>query len=1066
MADRVFIFHETTDNFRAFTFAGGAQASDNWSPGFTTLRGAVANHTHIYLLDASANIVRRFTIAKVREATKDITMNDTSDAYSGIALTRTHLVAINRTDNKLEYYDLETRMYDSTLDVTLPTLTSPEYFSGICRSGEFLYLVTEDTGSYTPRIFKRNLDGSAVDDWAGESNTTALTIFATADRVNAVRKLGGHWDRWAFDGTADTALNTIGQGTWAASYSTFTPSTVAFSTPVKLSNGNFQFNATWTGGHTDFKQNDLSLNLGTIANFFSTPNAGQWTIEVAPPATGMGTIVLTVREDAVTDGNAETTFTVGSFDNTPAVVPANLSLSFPVAVLDHGEKRRLTITSDKNVTLEAGDVTQTGGATLANFAGNDDSFTVDVTAPTSGSGNIVINIAEDAVPEMNGAVSLTIPYRNIQAPTISSALAELINGATTTALITFPNTVTTFGIGKISVDQGATLSDFTVVTTGRVFRVTVTPPASGKGDITLSIAADVVPERNDAATLTIAYTYPTTFTFSAPHAVLGHGETQRVTIDADQDVTEFVQADVTQTGGATFANFTKVSADQYTVDVTAPATGAGDIVLSIAEDVVPEDNQAATFTIAYREITAPTIVFDRAALNIGETTQATITHPIAVTEFVEGDVTVGGGGTLSEFTAVGTDNRVWTVNVTAPASGQGTITVRIAADVVPERNAAASASIAYSPPPPPPVEELLPNDPTDVSIDLTPTTALITWKAPTNGALLTGYEISYAEGASPGTTWIPTESLSTQFFVKGLKRGTHYTWQVRAVADSGTGTESSPVTVRTPIASLHNALFFKECVNYLDNGGRVSVHGDPTQLVRAVADNDYNTSTTEKDLDINIAINGDPTRVDAIFVKGIGIEGHSAVPTGGSGSGYSNRVMPETVKNWEGTAVSTTVAGFQHDLYLLPAHFTATRVRMTFTGTDAKIVEVMLLEFGISIDANGDFTQIDLDFVDREGVIHSDPGGGIVYDSPIGNERDKWQVDYVVKIVPGKTLLETPEEFLYWRSENRNHIHAQEPSRFPWRVFPAVFVGKSVPVRYRTDDKTGGEILSFRVSEQ
>ena len=274
------------------------------------------------------------------------------------------------------------------------------------------------------------------------------------------------------------------------------------------------------------------------------------------------------------------------------------------------------------------------------------------------------------------------------------------------------------------------------------------------------------------------------------------------------------------------------------------------------------------------------------------------------------------------------------------------------------------------------------------------------------------------------------------------------------------------MTAHTPIASLHNALFFKECVNYLDNGARVSKHGNPSNIIRAVADNNYETHSTVKDYTINIAVNGQPTRVDAIFVKGIDIEGHSAEPTGGTGVGYSNRMMPATVKNWEGTDVSTVVAGFQHDLYLLDQHFTATSVRITFTGSDAKIYEVMCLEFGLEIDANGDFTEIATNFVDREGVIHPDPGGGIVYDSPIGNQRDKWEVDYVVRVVPGKTLLETPEAFLYWRAENRNHVFCMEPSRFPWRIFPAVFVGKSVPIRYRTDSKTSGEILSFRVAEQ
>ena len=361
----------------------------------------------------------------------------------------------------------------------------------------------------------------------------------------------------------------------------------------------------------------------------------------------------------------------------------------------------------------------------------------------------------------------------------------------------------------------------------------------------------------------------------------------------------------------------------------------------------------------------------------------------------------------------------------------------------------------------PPV--IVPDAPTNVSVDLKPTTAVIRWAA-VDG--IDGYEVSYAEGASPGTTWIPTGSTGTRFFVKRLKRGTQYTFGVRGRNSAGAGAGSRPVTQNTPIASLHNALFFKQCINYFDNGGRVSEHGNPSNIIRAVADNDYKTFTTEKDLDINIAIGGNPTRVDAIFVKGTGFERHSAVPTGGSGSGWTDRIVPSAVKNWEGTDVSTVVAGFQHDLYLLDSHFTATSVRVTFTGTDVKITEIMLLEFGLEIDSNADFTEIATNFVDRTGVVHPDAGSGIAYTSPIGSERDKWEIDFTARILSNKTLLQTPEEFLYWRAENKNHVFAMEPSRFPWRVFPAVFVRKSVPVRYRTDDKTGGEILNFRVAEQ
>ena len=360
----------------------------------------------------------------------------------------------------------------------------------------------------------------------------------------------------------------------------------------------------------------------------------------------------------------------------------------------------------------------------------------------------------------------------------------------------------------------------------------------------------------------------------------------------------------------------------------------------------------------------------------------------------------------------------------------------------------------------------VPGAPTGLKVELTPTTAVLKWAAATEGGEADEYEVNVAEGASPGTTWIGTGASGTRFFVKRLKRGTQYTFGVRGRNSEGAGEASRPVTQNTPIASLHNALFFKECVNYFDKGARVSEYGNPSNIIRAVADNDYKTFTREKDLVINIAVGGNPTRIDAIFVKGQDIEGHSAEPTGGTGVGYNNRGMPSTVKNWEGTDVSTVVAGFQHDLYLLDQHFTATSVRLTFMGANAKITEIMLLEFGLEIDSNADFTQINPDFVDRTGVVHPDAGSGIAYTPPIGDERDKWEIDYVVKVVPGKTLLETPEEFLYWRAKNRNHVFCMEPSRFPWRIFPAVFVRKRVPVRYRTDDKTGTQILAFRVAEQ
>lgn len=268
------------------------------------------------------------------------------------------------------------------------------------------------------------------------------------------------------------------------------------------------------------------------------------------------------------------------------------------------------------------------------------------------------------------------------------------------------------------------------------------------------------------------------------------------------------------------------------------------------------------------------------------------------------------------------------------------------------------------------------------------------------------------------------------------------------------------------MASLHNALFFKECVNYFDDGARVTQRGNSRKIIRAAADNDYTTFTTLKDLDINIARNGNATRVDAVFVKGTGITAHSATPSGGSGSGYNTRRMPATVRNWEGSNVSTVVNGFQHDLYLLNRNFTATSVRFRVTGTNARIHEVMLLESLLEIDANSDFTEIAPDYVDRSAIIHASPNGGIRRSSPLGAERQKWETTYIVKIVPGKTLLTSVDAFVTQMGENPNIVHAQEPSRYPARVHPASFLLTRIPTRLRGDNKLLGDVVQFRVGEQ
>ena len=66
--------------------------------------------------------------------------------------------------------------------------------------------------------------------------------------------------------------------------------------------------------------------------------------------------------------------------------------------------------------------------------------------------------------------------------------------------------------------------------------------------------------------------------------------------------------------------------------------------------------------------------------------------------------------------------------------------------------------------------------------------------------------------------------------------------------------------------------------------------------------------------------NGDPTAFDYIFLilKGSNLR-VSITPTGGVGTGFANRVVPETIKNIGGGEVSKVVNGdLLYDLYPLP----------------------------------------------------------------------------------------------------------------------------------------------------
>lgn len=268
------------------------------------------------------------------------------------------------------------------------------------------------------------------------------------------------------------------------------------------------------------------------------------------------------------------------------------------------------------------------------------------------------------------------------------------------------------------------------------------------------------------------------------------------------------------------------------------------------------------------------------------------------------------------------------------------------------------------------------------------------------------------------------------------------------------------------MASLNNTLIFKECLHTLEHRSRVTEHST-SNVIEAVGDNDYSTFSDIRDYNINIADGSEPSRVDAVFVKSKGVTRYNGIPTGGSGTGWTQRQIRETIVNYEGDAVDTTVDGFQHDLFLLPSHFTATSVRLQFTGSNIEIYEIMLLELGIEIDANeSGFLEIQPVQVDRTGGVDTSDSGQLSRGPGDSNARHRRNTDVTIQVIPGVSLMDNVDAFLFWLEDNPHFVIVEEFTRFPKWCYPAVNGSTRIEVRCLTDFKPNGYAVPFRILER
>ena len=215
-------------------------------------------------------------------------------------------------------------------------------------------------------------------------------------------------------------------------------------------------------------------------------------------------------------------------------------------------------------------------------------------------------------------------------------------------------------------------------------------PPSGNGQAPV-VFTYTVSGLNNPQGMTFDGVSQATLTLSTTDTDIRAGEAVDIDIDSDADISGFTANDITVTGGTRGA-LTTNSATSYTLRVTAGS--AGMMTVSIAEDVVPEGNIAASEDFTINARVTGTITFDDASGESGGDTGVNIAFGESVSGLQLAHLSAS-SGTLSNLTGSGT---AWEADLDFPATGMGTVTVTLAEDSVIPQNAEAEASIDYDEP--------------------------------------------------------------------------------------------------------------------------------------------------------------------------------------------------------------------------------------------------------------------------------------------------------------------------------------------------------------------------------
>ncbi|WP_165227349.1 Ig-like domain repeat protein [Aquisphaera insulae] len=572
-------------------------------------------------------------------------------------------------------------------------------------------------GTYTVAIVAGSVKDNAGNGIAGDASFGSFLV----DTVAPAATLDSAQTVNASEGSASTTTVTI---TYSDATSGIDTSTFSIGN-ITVGNG-----ATVTGYSA----------VGNVVTYTITAPSSDW----ASSTQGSYTIAIVAGSVKDNAGNGiagdasfgsflvDTVAPAATLTSAPTVNAADASASTTTVSITYSDATSGIDTS----TFGTGNITVSDGATVTGYSAVGNAVTYTITAPslnwagsTQGTYTVALvagSVKDNAGNGIAGDASFGSFLVDTVAPTATLGSAPTVNATaglagTTTVTITYSDATSgidtsTFGLGNITVSNGATVTGYSAI--GNAVTYTITAPSSNwasstQGTYTVAIVAGSVKDlagnaiagNADLGSFLVDTVFPSATLTSAPAVNAANASARTTTVSmtysdtiSGVDTSTFGIGNITVDNGATVTGYSAVG-NTVTYTITAPSSNWGSStqgtymialvagsVKDMAGNGLPGDAHFASFLVdtalpTATLISAPTVNADTMPVN---TTTVTVTYSdatsgIDTSTFGIGNITVSDGATVTGYSAVG---NVVTYTITAPASDwasstQGTYTVAL-----------------------------------------------------------------------------------------------------------------------------------------------------------------------------------------------------------------------------------------------------------------------------------------------------------------------------------------------------------------------------------------------------